>query len=233
MNGRFPNLAGADATLAPLLIALAAGAAALASPAASVLVLAALTARVLVRGASFRVEVMSLVGPAFASLMLGAFVGLAAGVGLLFVWRLIADTRWSARQAARLALTDGAPAEATPRALAHVWLTPLYGLAIVAYTAPHLIAGLPLDLPHVPIWVPLAGGGTAAVAFIDWALKRAADWRLGELAAAPAAHLLAHHALFLFAFGLTLDVSAGVVALIAWRLAHAAPAPQASFTAVP
>ena len=41
----------------------------------------------------------------------------------------------------------------------------------------------------------------------------------------------------LVAFGLTLDLSAGLVMLIAWRLAHAAPLSftwrQPSFTAVP
>jgi hypothetical protein len=86
-----------------------------------------------------------------------------------------------------------------------------------------MIAGLPLDLPHAPFWIPLAFGVIAAGAVFDWGLRRAADWRLGELAAAPALHLLTHHAVFLLAFGLTLDVSAGVVALMAWRLAHAAP----------
>jgi hypothetical protein len=47
--------------------------------------------------------------------------------------------------------------------------------------------------------------------------------------------LATHHAIFLLSFGFALDVSAGIVALVAWRLAHAAPlrAPQASFTAVP
>jgi hypothetical protein len=86
-----------------------------------------------------------------------------------------------------------------------------------------MIAGLPLDLPHVPSWVPLGIGALTAGALFDWGLRRAADWRLGELAAAPAAHLLTHHAIFLLAFGFSFDVSAGIVALIAWRLAHAAP----------
>jgi hypothetical protein len=106
-------------------------------------------------------------------------------------------------------------------------------LALVAFTSPHMVAGLPLDLPHVPVWIPLGMGAIAALAFFDWGLRRAADWRLGELAVAPAAHLLTHHAIFLAAFGLTLDVSAGIAALLAWRLAHAAPLRQPSFTAVP
>jgi hypothetical protein len=45
--------------------------------------------------------------------------------------------------------------------------------------------------------------------------------------------MLSHHLLFVLAFGLMLDVSAGIVAMLAWRLAHAAPARQPSFTAVP
>lgn len=218
---------------APLLIALAAGAVAMAAPPVSLLLLAGLAALTLLSTRALQVDIVSLAGPAFAALIVGAFTGLAGGIGVVFVWRLSADAHWSARHAARLALAEGRPAEASRRALAHAWLTPLFGLTIVAYTAPHMVAGLPLDLPHVPLWAPVSAGIAAAIAFLDWALKRASDWRLGELAAAPAAHLLAHHAIFLLAFGLTLDVSAGVVALIAWRLAHAAPLRQASFTAVP
>jgi len=97
------------------------------------------------------------------------------------------------------------------------------GLAIVAYTSPHLVMGLPLDLPHVPVFVPATLGVAAVALMFDWALRRAADWRLGQLASAPAAHLLTHHAVFLIAYALTLDLSAGVVALMAWRLVHAAP----------
>ncbi len=218
---------------APLLIAISAGALAMAAPTVSILMLAGLAALALLSKRTLQVDLISLAGPAFAALIVGAFTGLAGGIGVVFVWRLIADANWSARRAARLALAEGRPAEASRRALAHASLTPLFGLTIVAYTAPHMVAGLPLDLPHVPLWVPLCAGIAAAIAFLDWALKCASDWRLGELAAAPAAHLLTHHFIFLLAFGLTLDVSAGVVALIAWRLAHAAPLRQASFTAVP
>jgi hypothetical protein len=221
--------AGGMRALAPLLMALGAGAASVASPIMSLLILAALAAFAMAH--KQRINLASLAGPALAALTVGALVDFAAGIGVLFVWRLIADARWSTREAARLARAEGRPNETTRRALAHAWLTPLYGLSLVAYTAPHMVAGLPLDLPHVPIWVPILGGGAAAVSVFDWALRRAAEWRLGELAVAPAAHLLAHHALFLLAFGSMLDVSAGVVALIAWRLAQARG--QANFTAVP
>ena len=204
-----------------LLIALAAGALALAAPPLAILALAALGAHALMRAEAARIDLAALAGPIVAALIVGAFVGLAGAIGVLFVWRLIADARWSVGEAIRLAAAAGRPAETTLKALAHAWLTPCYGLALVAYTAPHMIAGLPLDLPHVPIWVPLSVGVLAAGALFDWGLRRAADWRLGELAAAPAAHLLTHHAIFFIAFGLGFDVSAGVVALMAWRLAHA------------
>lgn len=227
MYGRFPD------TLATFAAAICIGAVALIAPPAALLLLACLGAYVLMRCDLRRIDLTSLAGPMFAALIVGAFVGVAGAIGVLFVWRLIADAYWSVREAQRLSLAAGRPAETSWKALAHGWATPLFGLTLVAYTAPHMIAGLPLDLPHVPLFVPILAGAFAVCSVFDWALRRAADWRLGELAAAPALHLLTHHAVFLLAFGLTLDVSAGVVALLTWRLAHAAPLRQASFTAVP
>ncbi len=228
MNGRIP-----DHVAAPLLAALAAGVAALIWPPLAMLALAALGARALTAGHAIRLDLTSLAGPLFATLIVGAFTGLAGAIGVLFVWRLFADVSWSVREAQRLAIAAGRPAQASWKSLAHAWLTPAFGLTLVAYTAPHMVAGLPLDLPHVPTFVPITAGVLAAGAFFDWALRRAADWRLGELAAAPAAHLLTHHIVLFLAFGLMLDVSAGIVAVAAWRLMHAAPLRQASFTAVP
>jgi hypothetical protein len=216
-----------------LLAALAAGAAALISPPLALLVLTALGARVLMQSGAPRFDLSSLAGPLFAALIVGAFTGLAGAVGVVFVWRLFEDVRWSVREAQRLAMAAGRPAQTSLKSLTHAWLTPLFGLTLVAYTAPHMVAGLPLDLPHVPMFVPITTGVLAAGAFFDWGLRRAADWRLGELAAAPAAHLLTHHVVLFLAFGLMLDVSAGLVAVAAWRLMHAAPLRQASFTAVP
>ncbi len=230
MHGRIP-----ERVLAPLAIAAIAGAAAMLAPPLALLILAALAAHALLRNDVRRVNIAAITGPAFAALIVGAFAGLAGAIGVLFVWRLVADTRWSVAEAQRRALIAGRPAETSFKALAHAWATPLFGLTLVAFTAPHMIAGLPLDLPHVPIWVVAAAGIVAAGALFDWGLQRAADWRLGELSVAPTLHLLAHHAVFLLAFGLTIDVSAGVMMLAAWRLAHAAPfkLPQLSFTAVP
>src|SRR5262249_15479606 len=150
--------------------------------------------------------------------------------GVLFVWRLQADVRWSLGEARRLALAGGRPAQATSASLLHGWTTPAYALALVAFSAPHVLAGLPLDLPHVPAWVPLVAGCVAFIVIADWLLRRAADWRLGELATAPTVHMLTHHALFLLAFGVMFDLSASMAALAAWRLVHAAPfkSPQAS-----
>lgn len=222
----------ADRGLIAALAAFALGAVSLFSPALAILGLALLSARVLLSGESVRIDWAALIGPALAALLVGIFVGLPGAIGTLFVWRLFADTRWSTAEAARLAAAAGRPSETNFKSLAHAWMTPLYGLTLVAFTAPHMIAGLPLDLPHVPVWVVIGAGVLAAGAVFDWGLRRAADWRLGELASAPASHLLIHHVLFVTAFGLMIDVSAGVVMLLAWRLAHAAPLRQ-SFTAVP
>lgn len=222
---------------AALAVALAAGAAALIAPPVALLFLALLGARALVLAPPRAFSWLALAGPALAALVVGAFVGLAGAIGALFVWRLASDARWSIGEAKRLAIAAGRPGETSFEALAHAWLTPAAGLALVAYTSPHMVLGLPLDLPHVPLFAPAILAAGAMIAMFDWALKRAADWRLGELARAPAAHLLAHHIVFVLAFGLTLDVSAGLVALIAWRLAQAPHFPQArahpSLTAVP
>lgn len=216
--------------------ALIAGLLAVIAPLAALFLLAALGARALMQVPDLRFDAYALIGPLLAAIMVALAVGPAGGMGVLFVWRLQADTRWSIGEARRLATVSGRPSETTPRAIAHLWLTPLYGLAMVAYTSPHMIAGLPLDLPHVPVWIPIAAACIACMGFADWALRAAADWRLGELAVAPAVHALTHHALFFLAYGITGDVSSGIVALAAWRLMHAAPfgaAAQANLTAVP
>ncbi len=244
MDGRIPETSNGDAAdrvavshaLIALAVAFGAGALALLSPLAAVLALACLATRVLMRAQNApRFNLASLAGPVLAACIVGSFVGLAGAVGVLFVWRLHADVRWSVGEARRLARACGRPAQSTWRSLAHGWSTPAYALALVAFSSPHVIAGLPLDLPHVPVWVPVAAGCVALIVTADWLLRRAADWRLGEVAVAPTVHMLTHHALFLLAFGMMFDLSAGVVALAAWRLVHAAPfkSAQASLTAVP
>ncbi len=202
--------------------ALGFGAASSLWPQLGLLCLAALGGCALLRAPSF--DLRPLVGPAAAALLVGAFVGLDGAIGVVFVWRVFADVRWSVAHAESL----GARGEK----LWHAWTSPAHGIAMAAYTAPHLVVGLPLDLPHLPLWAPLATACIAGAALFDWALRCAAQWRLGELDGRPAAFLAAHHAMFLMAFGLGFDLSAGVVALAAWRLIHAA-LPQPSLTAVP
>lgn len=244
MDGRIPDPAPNDAldraavlnALSALGVACIAGAVALVSPQLALLGLAGLCARVLLRAEPpMQFNVATLAPPALAACAVGSFIGLAGAIGVLFVWRLEADVRWSLKEAARLARRDARPAQATWKSLAHGWTTPAYALTLVAFSSPHVIAGLPLDLPHAPVWIPIAAGCVALAATGDWLLRRAADWRLGEVSVAPTVHMLTHHTLFLLAFGAMFDLSAGIVALIAWRLAHAMPIakPQASLTAVP
>ena len=249
MDGRIPRDAHADAVdrvavshaLTALGAAFVAGAIALVSPPAALLVLAWLATRALMRAdCAPRFDLALFAGPLLAACVVAAFAGLAGAVGVLFVWRLERDVRWSLGEARRLALACGRPRQATWRSLAHGWMTPAFGLALVAFTSPHVIAGLPLDLPHLPVWVPVLTGSIGLIAVADWMLRRAADWRLGEIAVGPSVHMLTHHALFVLAFGAMFDLSAGIVALAAWRLVHAAPfksalmrGAQASLTAVP
>ena len=200
----------------------AAGLAAVIAPPAALLALALLLARAVLNGARpTRIKIIDIAAPIAAAAAVAGALGLAAGVGMLFVWRVIADTRWSMAQAARMGAIAGV--SRSRLAQAHMWATPLLGLAIVAYTAPHMVAGLPLDLPHIPGWVPLGCAALAGVALFDWLLRLATEWRLGSLRAAPAAHEAAHHVLFVLAYAAAQDVSAGLVVLIAWRLAHAQP----------
>ena len=248
MDGRIPRNANGDApgdasdrvavshALTALAAAFGAGAIALVSPPAALFILACLATRALMRAEQTpRFDLTFLAGPALAACVVAAFVGVAGAVGVLFVWRLQADVRWSLGEARRLALACGRPRQASWRSLAHGWMTPAFGLTLVAFTSPHVIAGLPLDLPHAPVWAPVFAGSVALIVVADWLLRRAADWRLGEVAIGPSVHMLTHHALFVLAFGAMFDLSAGMVALAAWRLVHAAPfkRTQASLTAVP
>ncbi|HVZ99227.1 MAG TPA: hypothetical protein VG841_02800 [Caulobacterales bacterium] len=218
-------------TALALIAALLIGAAALVAPPFALLALAALGAYVALQR-PLRADLAAFAGPVFAALLAGALAGPAVAIGVLFAWRVWADARWSIGEAKRLALAAGRPGENRLVALAHAWATPIFGLSLVAYTSPHILVGLPLELPHVPVSVPIATGAAAALLVFDWAVRRAADWRLGELAPGPAAHLLAHHLAFALAYGLTMDISAGLFAVCAWRLAHAAPlkAAQLNFT---
>src|SRR4029077_1658178 len=117
MDGRIPRNANGDApgdasdrvAVSHALIALAAafggGAIALVSPPAALLILACLATRALMRAEDApRFDLIVFVGPALAACVVGAFAGLAGAVGVLFVWRLQGDVRWSLGEARRLAL---------------------------------------------------------------------------------------------------------------------------------
>lgn len=213
-------MAGRDvhSPLEAVAIAAAAGACALVWPPGALLVLAVLAARAIVAGLG-RVSIIDIVAPCVAAAAVAACVSPAAGIGALFVWRLIADSRWSIAEEARLSSIAGVAAASRVSLV----LTPAFGLAMVAYSAPHMLAGLRLDLPHLPLWAPMVLGGFALAGLFDWALRCGADVRLGVFALRPATHQAAHHLLFLAAYGAAHDVTAGLAAMIAWRLAHAQP----------
>lgn len=213
--------------------AIGVGAFSVVSPSAAYLALAIFAALVLMFAQVDVRALRSLIGPAAAAILIGALWGWDGALGLLLVWRIVADARWSASELRRLQAQHGDCVDRGAR-VAHLWATPLFGAAFVAHTAPHLVLGLPIDLPHLPLWAPLSIGVIAALLVIDWGVRQAAQWRLTDLAMAPVAHALTHHALFLAAFAIAPDLSSGVLAMAAWRLAHALPRRvQASFTAVP
>src|SRR5262249_14317106 len=142
---------------------------ALLSPPLALLALALLGARALMRADERRLDILDSAGPALAALIVGAFVGLAGAVGVIFVWRVVADARWSVGEARRRAAAAGRPGEIGARALAHAWATPIYGLTVVAYTAPHMLMGLPLDLPHIPMLAPALAAVLGFALIFDWA----------------------------------------------------------------
>ncbi|MDX2237855.1 MAG: hypothetical protein NW203_09865 [Hyphomonadaceae bacterium] len=223
-------------TLFACVIAGVAGLACLASPAASIALLAALAALITMHASSLRIAdaLRALAPPGAAAIAVGLTWGWDGALGVIMLWRLFEDARWSAGEARRLQRLNGERVDRGLRA-AHLWLTPAFAAALIAHTAPHLFIGLPLDLPHAPAIAPMLFGAAAMLALIDWAIRQATDWRLGAFDAASAAHSAAHHGVFLLAYVASPDLSAGAMAMIAWRLAHALPSRgvQASFTAVP
>ena len=229
---RLAALIAQDSRAAPLAAAVVTLIAGLIAPPLALLCIAAAAAWALMQPHTNtpRVDWPALAAPLLGAAIVGAAAGFDAAMGLLFIWRVAADARWSARQAARLADLSGAPGLSKRDRLVLAG-TPLFGLTMAAYTAPHMLAGLPLDLPHIPILAPIAIGAAALLIVFDWALQRLADARLGLLARAPALHIATHQAVFLAAYVLSPDLSAGFMAVIVWRIACSAR--QASFTAVP
>ena len=216
--------AGLQRPLRGLTCAALAAAIAMVSPPGALLVLALLAARALLELRTPSEGGLAVAATAYLiALAIGLSLGLGAMVGVLFVWRLFADARWCAGETKRLAVAAGKPDETRFSAAIPIWLTALFSLSIVAYSAPHAVLGAPLELPQAPLWAPILAGALAVFGIGDWVLRRAADLRLGQFAAAPATHVLGYHMIFLLAYGTSFDLSAGVVAVAAWRLAHAAP----------
>ncbi|MBI1187411.1 MAG: hypothetical protein GC206_08805 [Alphaproteobacteria bacterium] len=218
-----------DVAIAAPLAAAVTLAAGLASPALAALCAAAALSFALARGA-LAFDLRGVAGPALAMLIVGVAWGLGAAVGAFFVWRVLADAGWSAQEGQRLARVAGRAERGLKRA--HYFATPVLALAVAAYTAPHLLLGLPLDLPHAPLIAPLVFGFAAAAMLFDWGMRRLTDWRLGVRDGGTVRHAAAHHVLFLAAYVASPDLSAGVMAMIVWRLARGETR-YANFTAVP
>jgi hypothetical protein len=64
-------------------------------------------------------------------------------------------------------------------------------------------------------------GVAYALAAVDWIVRILARWRLGENRPAPVAFDASFHVVILAGFVLSPDVSAGVIALVAYRMALA------------
>jgi hypothetical protein len=201
--------------VAALGLALSAMAAALAAPALGLLVLAGLSAVAMAGGdggRAIRFDRLALAGCA-AVAAAAAAGGLSGATGAAFVWFVVDCARAQGRRAGSAAA--GAMAERLSR-----WLAAGFAVLLVAAAAPHVVMGLPLNLPHPPSVMILAVGIVYALATADWTVRVLARWRLGEGRLAPALSPLAFHVLLLAGFGLCTDVSAGLVGLIAYRLAQ-------------
>lgn len=208
------SLAAAGAALVALAVSMAA-------PVAGLLVLAGLVAAALMSNrpvAAWRPDRL-----AWGGLMVAAAAGAAAGapgfVGGLFCWFLADSARAAVRRSAVFA---GAAPQRISERLPLMCVAAFAGL-LVAAAAPHVVMGLPLDLPHPPMALIVAAGVAYALTAVDWLVRILARWRLGESRPSQTAADASFHAVILAGFVLSNDVSAGVVALIAYRLTLAIP----------
>jgi hypothetical protein len=203
------QLAAAGAALVALAVSLAA-------PIAGLLVLAGLVAAALMSNRprpSWRPDRL-----AWGGLIVAAAAGVAAGapgfVGGLFCWFLADSARAAVR---RSAIYAGAAPPRLSERLPLILVAVFVGL-LVAAAAPHVVMGLPLDLPHPPLALIIAAGVAYALTAVDWLVRILARWRLGESRPSQVAADAAFHAVVLAGFVVSNDVSAGVVALTAYRL---------------
>ena len=155
---------------------------------------------------------------AWGGLIAAAAAGAAAGapgfVGGLFCWFLADSARAAVRRSA--ACAGAAPYPVSERL--PLILVAVFAALLVAAAAPHVVMGLPLDLPHPPMALMVGVGVAYALCAVDAVVRVLARWRLGESRPAQVAADASFHVVVLAGFVLSADVSAGVVALIAYRL---------------
>jgi hypothetical protein len=158
---------------------------------------------------------------AWGGLIVAAAAAGAAGapglVGCLFCWLLADSARAAIRRSAAM---SGAGPHPLSERLPLLLVAAFAGL-LVAASAPHVVLGLPLDLPHPPSGLMTIFGVAYALAAVDWIVRILARWRLGENRPAPVAFDASFHVVILAGFVLSPDVSAGVIALVAYRMALA------------
>jgi hypothetical protein len=159
-----------------------------------------------------RIDRLALIGLA-ASAGGAAAAGLAGAVGALFCWYVVD----AARQQARVSRATTAGTQTRSEAL-HLWLAAMFAILIVAASAPHMVMGVPLDLPRPPSQLIIAAGLAYSIAVVDWIVRALARWRLGENPWAAFTGEAALHLALLTAFAICADVSAGVTGLVAYRL---------------
>jgi hypothetical protein len=191
-------------------------ASALIAPALGLLVLAALAALALTRPhqpVAWRLGAFEICG-LVAVISAAVAAGLAGATGAAFVW-FVAD---AARACLRDARGIGAGAHGFRGERVAVFLAAGFAILMVAASAPHVVMGLPLDLPHPPANLIVLVGVAYSLAVADWLLRVLARWRLGEGALAPAMDAACFHMLLLIGFVASSDASAGLAALMAYRM---------------
>ncbi len=208
-----PHQARSLVSLASALLAMAA---AFVAPPMGLLVLAALGALGLVSAEQPirpRLDALALTGLA-ALAAAAAAAGFAGATGVMFAWFVMESARSQNRRSRALAtLAQGGLAER-----AAIWLAAAFAILLVAAAAPHVVMGVPLNLPHPPVLAIWATGLFYALSVVDWIVRNLARWRLGEGRLAPVAADATFHIVMLAGFALCPDVSAGLAGLVAYRL---------------
>ncbi len=230
----------------PALLGAAAGVLAARAPqtAAPLLVAVVLLAlaRVHAAGGPSRAQIVAAL--AGAALLGAAWAGFGPGaaivVALAWRWAAIAG---GAASVARLydARAAGKGVDAPGLAQAQFWLLPLWGAAHHAAGAPISLFTLTLPAlgaPHgLAASVAVLAGIIALTGLGLWAVRRLAEWRLGEVAGPHTLYVCVCQAMFALGFLVSPDLGAGLIGLEIWRgsqeLALARLRRQPSFTAVP